>query len=787
MLHVLRHALALARRPFVALALALLGLGGSALVLLPGLGTPGFELSLVLSVAVGLLGGGVGVGAALLERRLIQGLGNRPAGVPRLDSAFLSVLRAVLSSLLLLVLALALPFLVSVGHALLRTACNPFALVGFFPLLTLPSALLASAAGVLSGLSARRAGGALAFYALLVAVSLGVTLWPLWAGPQVFAFNHFLGHLPGPLYDEALEVTAALGWFRLETLLLALACWLLTSACLDMRTGTAQLPRFRPGSLALFAACVAGVVSIEGRAHALGLRSSDAHVAGELGGRRETEHFTLVFPRGKPREDVERLVRDLEFRHAQVKAVLGEVPREKVTVWLYRSDEEKRKLVGAGRTQFAKPWRLEVHVSDRPFPHASLKHELVHALAAPAGRGPFRVTARLLGLYPVMGVVEGLAVAVDAPVQGELTLHEWAAGMRREGLAPDVRALLGPRGFYASAPARAYTVAGSFLRFLADRHGPAPLRALYHSADFQGAYGRPLEELASAWEAHLDALPLDPSAAERAFARFREKGLFARACGREVARLEEQAREASGGDPGEALRLYQRAATLQPEEPRYQLGVARALEQLDRAPEARAALEALAARVAPEPVLAAEVALAQADLAVELKAGEEARAHLERVVGFKPGPELVRGALVRRAALDSPALAAPVRSYFRDLREDLRLWRLGRALAAQPGEPYLNYLLGRRLVQSGAPVEAAGHLTRALLGEPLPEPLHREALRLRLQASYLAGDCAAVRTDAGALPGLGEGFATEAREWVARCDFEQQAFAGALVPSESLR
>ena len=47
-------------------------------------------------------------------------------------------------------------------------------------------------------------------------------MWPLVRGPQVFAFNHFLGICPGPLYDEALRVTpASLLWFRLETLLLA--------------------------------------------------------------------------------------------------------------------------------------------------------------------------------------------------------------------------------------------------------------------------------------------------------------------------------------------------------------------------------------------------------------------------------------------------------------------------------------------------------------------------------------------------------------------------------------
>ena len=104
---------------------------------------------------------------------------------------------------------------------------------------------------------------------------------------------------------------------------------------------------------------------------------------------------------------------------------------------------------------------------------------------------------------------EGFAVAADDPIQGELTLHQWAAGMRRQKLAPDMRKLMGTEGFYQSAPSRAYTVAGSFLRFLADTYGAEKVRVLYAHADFQQAYGRPLNDLVTEWERYVDALPLD--------------------------------------------------------------------------------------------------------------------------------------------------------------------------------------------------------------------------------------------------------------------------------------
>ncbi|NTX56586.1 hypothetical protein, partial [Myxococcus sp. CA039A] len=75
---VLTRARALSRRPAVLAPLLLLAGGGSALVLLPLFGVPGFELSLALAIAVGLLGGGPGVAAAFQERRIILGQDPRP-------------------------------------------------------------------------------------------------------------------------------------------------------------------------------------------------------------------------------------------------------------------------------------------------------------------------------------------------------------------------------------------------------------------------------------------------------------------------------------------------------------------------------------------------------------------------------------------------------------------------------------------------------------------------------------------------------------------------------------
>ncbi len=779
---VLVRALSLLRRPAVLVAFLLVAGGGTALIWLPLFGLPGFELSAALALGVGLLGGVWGIAAGFQERRLIRGVDPRPRRAVRFDSATRSTAHATGAAFLLSLAALAVPFLASVVFAFTSTRCNPFAAIGFFPLLTLPSALAAAAAGVLCGLAGQRAWSAGLWYLALVAASAAVSFWPVLFGPQVYLFNHFGGYWPGPLYDEALAVRPPLYWFRLETVLVSAFLWFLGAFLLDMKTGSLSRPYFRPGAALLLVSLGLAIGWMEQTAPSLGIRITDRALQAKLGGKRETKHFDLYFPRGKAKEDIDRLERDLEFRHHQLRAFFGEAPTERLRVYLYRTPDEKLQLVGASRTQFAKPWRLELHINDARYPHPILKHELAHLMSAPFGSGPFRLTSTF-GLFPQMGIVEGMAVAADNP-NDELTLHEWSAAMRAQGLMPDIRALLGPTGFYRAAASRAYTAVGSFLRYLADTHGPDKLKVLYAHGDFSLAYGRSLDSLAAEWEKFLDTVPLDPEAVNFAFSRFRRGSLFSRPCAREVARLHQLAGETLPSDPERALGLYQRCAELQPEEPSFALGVSQALSKIDRRGEAAEVLSGLAARLKEQPATLGEVAMAQADLAFLRQRFDEARRFLEQVLKTQPQPAIERTARVKLAGLDAGLESSAARAiwgYFQTGPEEVKVLLLEQALATTPRDGVLHYLLGRRLWQSKAPTFAFEPLKEATHAA-LPDALKREALRLRFETAFLVGDCDDVRHQFGQLPSYGAAYRAEVAEWVERCAFEAETFGALLRP-----
>lgn len=692
---------------------------GVALTWLPLMDQPGYELASGLTLVLTFAGGGLAITAT---RR-------HPA-----PSA----------SAVLLALSTVPALLMATLRTRFGTPCDPFASVAFVPLLILPSAGLVAVLGALAARISKRWWLAFLVYLGFVTLTALSTAWPLIEGPQVFAFNHLGGYLPGPLYDEELSVPASLLWFRLATLCLAVGFGALLQH--QRRRGVALLAVF---------------VVIEASGTPLGFRMNDAALARALGGEVETEELILHYPSGLSDAEVSRVLGDLRFRHHQISAFFGTPPPGKVRVWLYRSAEEKQRLVGAAHTQFAKPWRREVHVNGLSFPHPVIKHELVHAMAAPWGAPPFGVAASLLGLQPHVGVIEGFAVAADNPVD-ELSLHEWTAAMKKKGLLPEVASLMTPQGFYGAPPSRAYTTAGSFLRFLADRFGKDKLRDLYRDGDFDRAFGQPLPALAKEYEAFLDGVPLEPDAVNQAFARFKRGSLFDRPCAREVGRLSAEAGGALSSDPQRARDLLARCHALQPDEPSHVLAEANALRRLSQDEASRALLDAELKRLEEEPSPWAEAALTRADLAQEDGDLETARKLWVRILERKISPAMDRTAQVR---LDGVGVDA-VRRYFQPGDDDVKLF-----LLRDTGSPQwsVRYLLGRRLQQSGESAAALPVLEQ-LLGEALPTAIAKETTRLAIEAAFAVGRCDSVRR--WAAPGrFGAAFDARAADWVERCAF----------------
>ncbi|WP_176062948.1 type VI secretion system protein [Anaeromyxobacter diazotrophicus] len=750
-----------------AAALTLLGAAGGALPLLE---VPGFELGLAAALLSALLVGPA-LGIAAARRALAAaaarrgGAGFAPGAAPRAP-----ILRPFAAAAMVLLGLQALLFSASAARAALATPCRPLAGAALFALVAAPSALLAAALGVACGLAAagRRRRAAL-LYALVAAASLLGTLAAGYFGPSASALDHLLGVWPGPLYDEALAVDRRLLLFRAGTL--AWTCAALAAGALWQAQRDPRRRAWAALALALAALAALGARALGGGT------ATRAELAGALGAVREGARCTVHLPREKSAEEAERLLLDCEYDAAAVARALGLARAPRATVWLYRSAEEKRRLVGAGHTSFTKPWLAEIHVHDQGVPHPVLRHELVHALASAAAPGLLGVPARKLLLVDA-GLTEGLAVAVEVPA-GPFDVHAWTRALRDQGRLPPLASLLGPAGFWSAAPARAYTAAGSFLRFLLDRYGSAAVLAAYAEDDVPRALGRSLPALEAEWQAFLDGVSVPPALAAQAEARFERGSLFSRVCAREVADLEvEAARDAARGRAAAAERLLRRASSLSGGDPAWLRGAAEAWRAAGEPARAEALLaEALGRAEAAGGRSALRASLLEQLGDLRLGAGDGAAA----AARYRAARALAHPAGAEARALDAKLAAA------RDapLAQAVTPWLLGGpgapgAVARLAGSdaPLARYLLARARLAGGAP-ELAIEALRRLDPGALPGPeLEEEARRLAAEALCRAGQAeagiAAFRALARAAPPA-SALRAQAEDAAARCAFERDA------------
>jgi tetratricopeptide (TPR) repeat protein len=712
------------------LYLALLAVLAVAACFLPLADHLGYELSELVALAAGLFGGAPGIAATRMET----------------EPSTRALARAIWFSLW----ALAIPLGIILLNGVHRPACDPAGGFVLFLAIAVPSALLAAALGVACGfLWPRRAA---LLYAAIFLASLAVALWPVVRGPQVFAFHHLGGMYPGPIYDEAIRASRALWLFRGDTLLYAGAC-----VGIALLVGPPR-PKRRGALILLVSGAAAVWMSLQ--AERLNWKASRAQLDAELGGRLETEHLMLHFPREKAEGERSLLAREAETDVREVLRFLGtQAPARKIHVYLYRSAEEKQRLIGAADTSFTKPWLRQIHTNDAPAPHPILRHELVHALGAPISGGPWGVPG---GLFPQMALTEGMAVAGDWP-PGEFTVHEEARALRDLGHMPDVQRLFAPGLFYAESGGRAYTTAGSFVRWLWETRGAAFMREVY-----AGRAKLDLPALAAGHLQFLESLREPERAVVLASQRFAAPAIVRKRCPHEVALLQREALAAR--DPATAAALWTRCAELEPDDPALLVALRRSqLAAKDPAAALKTEAKALAHPKLSKP-LRAQLLTDSGDAAWKAGDAATALARFEEASQL-PQPEPAERALaVRLRSVRDPPTWPALRPLLADGNTSPEVLLAIRDLdLARPRDGLAAYLIARQLENRGAWAECLRYVASALSRE-LPGPLFvQEALRMRGVAAWHLGDDATARD---AFTALGKeappGRALESKRWLAR-------------------
>jgi hypothetical protein len=164
-------------------------------------------------------------------------------------------------------------------------------------------------------------------------------------------------------------------------------------------------------------------------------------------------------------------------------------------VFLLRSREDVSQLVGQPAGGWTEPHSNSVLavVSDSVPP--PLRHELGHLYSH-----------RLWGRPHGPWISEGVALFAVGHCAGR-PLHQWAAAIQRAGEPVSLDPLLRNFDFSKAAP---HLLAGSFVAFVADRHGIDAVKALWRggAGSGHGSTSVNLAELEAAWHEELGRTPV---------------------------------------------------------------------------------------------------------------------------------------------------------------------------------------------------------------------------------------------------------------------------------------
>ncbi|MBV8760941.1 MAG: hypothetical protein JO257_26845 [Deltaproteobacteria bacterium] len=612
-----------------------------------------------------------------------------------------------------------------------------------------------------------------------------VGLYEFYAAPPVFTYSPILGYFPGNLYDENVQLGASLVWSRVEELVwvvgvLALVAWRLDVP--TMRITRARRPlQGRYGLLAvtiLIALVGAGLHTQGGE---LGYNVSADDMEDVLDGRVETAHFIIHYARTPEIErDIKLIAEDHELRYAEVVATLGVGVPGKLESFYFGDRDQKARWMGARDVEMAKPWRQEIYLDHRPFPHTSLRHEIAHAVASEFGDPWFGVSGHhVVGdlVIPSPGLIEGLAVATDWPggEYGRLTPHESVRALEAMGMPPRIRSLLS-LGFLAQSSQRSYQTAGSFMRFLLDTYGARAFRRMYSTGDFDAAYGKSLTTLETEWRAMLEKVAVPKAVVEGARERFRTGSVFARPCPHAVAADSERAADAAmRGEREKAIAIMRDVCRDAPEEPRHSLELGDYLVggTAKQHAEAIARWQAIANDEELTPSLRAEAM-------TRLAHAQNDNALIEKAAALPVDPNMRRQLDAEVFALHHEGTAGKaLRGYFFISGQilDGRGWAQLAAIA-EPDLGFAHYLLGLQLQNGEKPqwARSAEELDRAvLLGLPGVDFVRNAARKLAV-AAYRSGDPAKVRDAVAALRGADMSTVDHllADDWDARLRFDEQ-------------
>lgn len=361
----------------------------------------------------------------------------------------------------------------------------------FFLLLTIPSAYF----GMVTAYITKYFFGRY-YYSFFVISFLGIIFFPViefYFNPQIYFYNSVFGYFPGTIYDEDISVDFKLVSFRIFNIIV------FTSL---LFTTYWMLKRNYSKSKVLLGVLIIVLISTTIKPY-LGFATTHSQIKKYLTSTLVTKNFKIHYSNKIDSTKIEFIGLMHEYYYEKVSLALNEKIDGKINSYIFDNETQKRNLFGAGKADVAKPWLHQICLNYPTF-NETLKHEIVHIVAANFGTTPFKVAHNL---NPAM--IEGLAVAVVNKY--DLYSVDYISKLAKtSGMDYDIESLFKGLNFFGRSSAFAYVKSGSFFRFLIKRYGVEKVKGYYRTGDPIISFKKDYHELHEEYDAFLDSVQIIP-------------------------------------------------------------------------------------------------------------------------------------------------------------------------------------------------------------------------------------------------------------------------------------
>ncbi len=378
-----------------------------------------------------------------------------------------------------------IPFVISLISTIICQNCPISEGIYLYLIIVAPSLIIGSTIAIFASFITKRFPYLL--FTFLWILLLFSFVPELYFNPQIYFYNPIFAYFPGTMYDQNIEISKTLLFYRIINVVFAVAVLFVIKVFVKSK----KVSKLIIISMVMVFYLMFGLAK-----SSLGFSTSIEKIKQEVKGFAETEHFKIIFPGNISETEKKLLIFNHEFYYNEIKNLLNIELKNKITSILFKTGAQKKLLFGSGNADVAKLWMNQIYLNYENYDN-SLKHEIAHVFSSPIATGLFKMPDNY---NPAM--LEGFAMAIENNFD-DFDIDYLTALAIENNYKVSLKNLFSNFSFFTKTSSLSYLYAGSFIKYLAEKYGWRKVKLLYSNLHFKKIYNKNISLLESEYLKYL--------------------------------------------------------------------------------------------------------------------------------------------------------------------------------------------------------------------------------------------------------------------------------------------